>query len=300
MAVGRRSQARLEMLGRREANRRRARANAPYVALAATLLIGASLGVLHNRWRVHKRPDPVLTSVRTALAPVQTATSHAHAALTGSPSRGWQWPWAGGALARENARLQAEVARLKVENEQMRADADEAVRLREAAGFAARQRTPPLVVPVIGLPPSPLFDTLILGRGTRGGLRDAQVVRTPDGLIGQISEAGPISSTLLLLSDPASGVSAYVMRLGDAKPRGVGIVQGQGRNRLLRLDYLRSEDNVRAGDRVVSSGLGGVVPADILIGTIVSVAEDKARALKTAHVRPSAFPYHAREVLVLP
>ncbi len=288
------------MLGRRGANRRRARANAPYVALAATLLIGASLGVLHNRWRVRNRPDPILSSVRTALVPAQSATFRAHSALTGSSSRGWQWPWAGNALARENARLQAEVARLKIANEQMRADANEAVRLREAAGFAARQRKPPLVAPVIGLPPSPLFDTLTLGRGTRGGLREAQVVRTPDGLVGQISEAGPVSSTVLLLSDPGSGVSAYVVRPGEAKPRGVGIAQGQGRNRPLRLDYLRGEDDVRAGDRVVSSGLGGVVPADILIGTVVAVSEDKARALKTAAVRPAAAPHHAREVLVLP
>jgi rod shape-determining protein MreC len=298
MAVGRRSQARLEMLGRRGANRRRARANAPFVALAATLVLGVVVGILHNRSRTHHHSDPVLSSARTALAPVQTATFRAHAAVTGnSLPRGWQWPWAGSALARENARLQAEVARLKVKAEQMRADADEAVRLRAAAGFARKQRKPPLVAPVIGLPPSPLFDTLTLGRG---GLREGQVVRTPDGLIGQIREAGPLSSTVLLLCDPGSGVSAYVVRPGEAKPRGVGIVQGQGRSRPLRLDYLRSEDDVRAGDRVVSSGLGGVVPADIRIGTVVSISEDKARALKTAIVRSSAFPHHAREVLVLP
>lgn len=298
MSVGRRSQARLEMLGRRGANRRRARANAPYVALAATLLMGASLGVLHNRWHAHNQSDPVLSSVRTALVPAQTATFRAHAALTRNSSRGW--PWSGNALIRENRRLKAEVARLKVENEQMRADAEEAIRLREAAGFASRQRTHPFIAPVIGLSPSPLFDTLTLGRGTRDGLREAQVVRTPDGLVGQISVAGPISSTVLLLSDPGSGVSAYVVRPGEAKVRGVGIVQGQGRGRPLRLDYLRSEDDVRAGDRVVSSGLGGVMPADILIGTVVSVSEDKARALKTALVRPAALAQHARDVLVLP
>jgi hypothetical protein len=204
MAVGRRSQARLEMLGRRGANRRRARANAPFVALAATLVLGVVVGILHNRSRTHHHSDPVLSSARTALAPVQTATFRAHAAVTGnSLPRGWQWPWAESALARENARLQAEVARLKVKAEQMRADADEAVRLRAAAGFARKQRKPPLVAPVIGLPPSPLFDTLTLGRG---GLREGQVVRTPDGLIGQISEAGPLSSTVLLLCDPGSGV----------------------------------------------------------------------------------------------
>lgn len=299
MAYGRRSQARLEMLGR-GSDRGRARARAPFVALVVTLALGLCLGALHNRARARGRSDVVLTGVRTALLPVQTATART-GALASRDTSGWQWPWAGRALAKENARLRAEVSRLTLASQQLRADADEAARLRTLAGFGARQRRgAPLVAPVVGLPASPLFDTLTLGRGARGGLKEGQVVRTPEGLVGQISQADPFSATVLLLSDPNSGVSAYVVRPGESRPRGVGIAQGQGRNWPLRLDYLRGTDDVRPGDRVVSSGLGGVVPADISIGIVVSVTEDKPRALKTATVRPDADAHLARELLVLP
>jgi rod shape-determining protein MreC len=66
------------------------------------------------------------------------------------------------------------------------------------------------------------------------------------------------------------------------------------------MEYLRREDDVRPGDRVVSSGMGGVFPPDVAIGTVVSVAEDAPRFLKTARVRPAASLHHAREVFLLP
>jgi rod shape-determining protein MreC len=64
--------------------------------------------------------------------------------------------------------------------------------------------------------------------------------------------------------------------------------------------YLKREDDVRPGDRVVSSGYGGVIPPDIPIGVVASVAEDRARFLKSARVAPAAELDRAREVLVLP
>jgi rod shape-determining protein MreC len=286
----RRAQARLEMLGRRSESRRRAEASAPYIMLAVTLAVALGLGVLHKRREAAHRPDPILSGVRTALYPGQAGMAGVHTIFAG----GLTWPWGGArALADENARLKREVARLQVENQRLQAAVNEVIRLRRALGFIERQRgAPALAAPVIGLSPSPLFDTLTIGRGTRGG------VRPGGGLIGQISEADPFSSQVLLLSDPNSGVSAYVVRNG--KVMGVGIVQGHGRNQPLQLEYLRAEDKIQPGDRVISSGLGGVFPPDILIGAVTSVREDRARALKTATVAPSASPYRAREVLVLP
>jgi rod shape-determining protein MreC len=292
----RRAQARLEMLGRRSESRRRAEASAPYITLAITLALALSLGVLHNRREAAGRPDPILASVRTALYPGQAGATRTRAIFAG----GLNWlPWSSGnrTLADENTRLQQEVARLQIENQRLQSAVEEVIRLRRALGFLERQRGPALAAPVIGLSPSPLFDTLTIGRGTRGGVRPGAIVRTPGGLIGQISGADPFSSQVLLLSDPNSGVSAYVVRNG--KVMGVGIVQGNGRNQPLLLEYLRVEDKVQPGDRVISSGLGGVVPADILIGAVTSVRDDRARALKTATVAPSASPWRAREVLVL-
>jgi len=346
--MGRRSQVRLETLARRSESRRRAQASAPYVTLAVALVLAMAVGLLHNRWRAARRPNPLLTGVRTVLYPGQTTVYRAHTVVLGAGTRiSWQWPWAGHALARENAQLRDRVARLEIENQRLRAAAESAVRLRAALGFIEQKAHPkPIAVPVVGLSASSLFDTLTIGRGTRGGLRERMVVRTANGLVGQISQADPFSSTVLLLGDTNSGVSGYVVRPakpipapktpGPAAPAatppasssssapataanagsgaapaealvpeggrvyGVGIVQGRGRNKPLQMDYLRLEDDIRVGDRVISSGLGGVVPADIPIGTIIAVREEKARALKTAIVAPAARAHHAREVLVLP
>jgi rod shape-determining protein MreC len=123
------------------------------------------------------------------------------------------------------------------------------------------------------------------------------VVRTPDGLIGQVSEVSALSSQVMLLTDADSGVGAMVVREG--KVRGVGIVQGGGRARPLEIIYLKREDDIRPGDRVVSSGYGGIVPADIPIGTITSIREDAAKFLKSGYLRPAAALERAREVLLL-
>jgi rod shape-determining protein MreC len=125
------------------------------------------------------------------------------------------------------------------------------------------------------------------------------IVRTPDGLVGQVFAVNAISSQVMLLTDLDSRVSAVIYRNG--KPLGyVGIVQGMGRGEALEMVYLRREDDVRPGDTVVSSGYGGVVPPDIRIGTVTGVLEDRPRFLKSARIAPAAAqPGNLREVLVL-
>lgn len=285
----RRAQARLEMLERRSGYRRQAALLAPYLTLSFLLFLSVGLGILHNRWRAHHRPDPILTGIRTLLYPVQ----YGAARLAG----GWTMLWSGGKLARENARLRAEVARLTMENQNLQAAAAETVRLRAALDFAQRKGSTLVPAEVIGLPASSHADIITIARGARGGIREGMVVRTPEGLLGQVSEVSPFSSQVMLLNDASSGVSARVVR--DGQVQGIGIVQGGGRDRPLQLEYLRQEDDIRPGDKVVSSGLGGVVSPDIPIGTVVSVADDKARALKAARVAPAAQGRRAREVFVL-
>jgi rod shape-determining protein MreC len=267
----------------------------PFVLLAITLSLGLGLGILHNRWQAKGRPDPLIAAIATFVFPFQSGTAHVEASLLFS----WDWLFAGRQISEENARLTAENARLRLENESLRAKADEADRLRAALKFVEAQKKTPMIASIIGWLPSPHFDSITIGRGTRDGVRMQSIVRTADGLVGQVFAANAISSQVMLLTDLDSRVSAMIYRNG--KPLGyVGIVQGMGRGEPLEMVYLRREDDVRPGDAVVSSGYGGVIPPDIRIGTVTAVQEDRPRFLKSARVAPAApQPGNLREVLVL-
>ena len=288
-----RSRIRLEQLSRKEDYLRRAASAAPYTFLAITLGLSILLGVLHNRWRAAHRPDPVLAGVRTVVFPFQYVLAQAEGAF----SSAWSSLFAGRRLQEENEQLRKEIARLKLESQALRTDVGEVARLRAALEFKQKTRRPLLAAEVIGLRPSPLFDTINIARGARDGVRVGMVVRTPDGLLGQVSDVAPLSSTVMLLTDASSGVGAMVVRRG--KVQSVGIVEGRGRGQALEMVYMKQDDPIWPGDAIFSSGYGGVVPADIPIGKIVSVTEDRARFLKSARVAPAAALHRAREVLLL-
>ena len=288
-----RHRARLETLERKDRYRRRVEPVAPFLVLAVTLAVGVTLGVLHNRWRAQNRPDPVLAGVRLAIFPFQYAGARAGGVF----STVGDWLFGGKRLSDQNRRLRAEIARLKQENQALRADAAEAARLREQLGFSQKVGRPLLAAQVIGQFTSPLFDTITVARGARDGVTLSMVARTPDGLVGQVSDVSALSSQVLLLTDANSGVGGMVVRGG--KIQGVGIVQGGGRTRPLQIVYLKREDDIRIGDLVVSSGYGGVVPANIPVGRVTAVAEDRARFLKSAQIRPATALLNAREVFLL-
>ncbi len=181
-----RSRDRLQALGRSPRSRRAleapdyGRRTSPYLILALTLLLGAGLGAAHNRWRAGGRPDPLLAGIRAALFPFQFALARTGSSLSTARS----WFLAGKRLETENARLRSEVARLRMENQDLQAAAGEAARLRAGLGFAEKKRHRLLPAEVIGRDPSALFDTLILARGARDGVDGGTVGRTPDGLVG--------------------------------------------------------------------------------------------------------------------
>ena len=163
---------------------------------------------------------------------------------------------------------------------------------------AGQKNVQTIAAPVIAWLPSRSFDTLTIGAGTRSGVRQKSVVRTPAGLVGQVIEAAPLSSNVLLLTDVQSGVGGLVKRSGKTKSD--GIVQGTGRGRLLEMVDLKHEDDVVKGDVVVSSGYGGVIPPGLPIGIVQSVSEDTTHYLKVALIAPFAPPPgDLRDVLII-
>ncbi len=187
-------------------------------------------------------------------------------------------------LAAEVADLRQEVARLRLLEDRTPLLEAENNRLREALGF--QQQTPFRVVAarVIRRQPSTWWQTVIIDRGDEEGIGVQLPVVAGRGLVGKVDQPLSGTSTVILLTDEACQVSARVAGTGE-----VGILSGQRgspeSDPLLRLRYLSKDAAVRPGMEVYSTGRGGIFPANLLLGTVVSFESGSYDA--EALVRPS-------------
>jgi len=279
--------------------RRPERDNRPFwIVLTLALLLCAGFVFVHRAAARQGRPDPILGGARDlVLVPVQTGFTRT--------ARWWRNAvpplFAGPRLARENTRLQAETLALRDQVTQLQAARAENDRLRLALGFQRRSSRKLLAAEVLTLKPSSQTDTLTLNRGSRDHVHSRTVVLAPNGaVVGQVLEASPFSCTVLMVSDPGSGVSAQITdRVAPGALPPLGICSGSDSG-LLRLIDLPQTALVKPGDTVTTSGQGGVYPMGLPLGKVVSVTKDKARSLQTALVRPAADFNHLDTAFLLP
>ena len=143
---------------------------------------------------------------------------------------------------------------------------------------------------VINRNPTSWYRTLTLNRGSKDGVVANAPVIGALGLIGKVVSVSPTTSEVLLILDGEGQVSALVR---NSTGNGTfGIVQGNYK-RSSRLNVegnlqmlFRREDNVNAGELVLTAGAGGVYPADIPIGKVVEIRLDPTGLLKTAFIEP--------------
>ena len=143
---------------------------------------------------------------------------------------------------------------------------------------------------VINRNPTSWYRTLTLNRGSKDGIVANDPVIGALGLIGKVASVSSTTSEVLLILDGEGQVSAQVRN--SAGHGTFGIVQGNY-NRSSRLTaegnlqmLFRREDNVNAGDLVLTAGVGGVYPQDIPIGKVVKIELDPTGLLKTAFIEP--------------
>lgn len=234
--------------------------------LAAALLILLNLPGAASR--------AVKTAVREAAAPLQALWADvALRAREGAATvRGL------GGLAGRNRELEAELLLLRGENRELQVFREENEQLRLLLGYPARTPRSLIAAEIISRDASGWWQSLRLGRGARDGLAAGRAVVTPDGLVGRTLEVTPRTAEVLLLTDPSSRIAAEVPRAGA-----FGIVSGQGVRAdgrvTLRMDYLDRHREVRPGDAVVTSGLGGVFPRGLLIGHVGAADHANPEAL---------------------
>ena len=238
------------------------RALALLVAVGGVCLL---LLTLQTRGHGHRAAD-ALALVTT---PVQLGLAKVHRGAFGLWSTYLDWK----NVRAENRRLRDEIQQLRVDALRVNETSDENARLRRL--LSLREQLPMTTLPgeVIAREWGGWIRSLTVNRGRGDQVVRLTAVISPDGLVGRVVDVRPGVSIVQVLTDPASSLSAHVVRTRTA-----GLVEGDPKGNI-RLKFMaRDGAGIQAGDLVVTSGLGGLFPRGIPIGR-VSAIDDRGSAL---------------------
>ena len=192
------------------------------------------------------------------------------------------------AYAKITPRVAVDTENYKKENEQLR-------KLLELKDTYPSKKT--VAANVVTMDIGNAGHTLTIDKGTAHGIRKNSIALTYDGLVGVVCEAGRNYSKIRTITDAASSISGMCVRCGE-----IGIVQGKNtvnsRNKC-SVNYLDKESKIVVGDIIETSGVGGICPKGILIGTVIKTNEDKRNLTASAQIKTSVDLSSITTVLVL-
>ncbi|MDZ7644768.1 MAG: rod shape-determining protein MreC [Woeseiaceae bacterium] len=235
-----------------------------------------------------------LDAVRKAIG----ATVYPLRVVVDAPVSMWQWLQATtesrNDLLLENSRLHAErlltharlqrYAALEAENERLRAMLDATSRVTDRVRVAG----------IMSVSSNPFRHAIVIDKGHRDDVYDGQALIDADGVVGQVIEAGLLSSQALLISDPDHALPVEVNRNGLRT-----IAFGTGEYDRLDLQYLPNNADIEVGDLLVTSGLGGTFPAGYPVAVVDSVERLPQEPFARVSARPSAALNQVREIMLI-
>jgi len=185
-------------------------------------------------------------------------------------------------LIEQNREYERIIAQMQVELVELREIATDYDRLAQIVDYKTRHPTQNLVTAdVIARDTSSYLRWIIINRGTRDGIQTGNPVITDLGLVGRVERVTANEAWIRLVNDPASAIDA---RLQTARAPGTIIGELQG---TLRMENIPQSAVVESGDLVLTSGLGGTFPPDIVIGQVTTVTKRQAQLFQQAEVRPT-------------
>jgi rod shape-determining protein MreC len=196
-------------------------------------------------------------------------------------------------LEEENRRLKKKNDLLANQLAQYQEGYLEALRLRKMLSIRERPDTAPVIAEVIGQEQSSIFKSILINKGTAHGLIVGFPVLNDQGVIGRITECSWHVSRVMLIVDKSSNVSALLQG-----GRTHGVLQGDGAAGC-RLKYIPGTEEVRIGDAVISSGLGGVFPKGIILGSVTAIDKRDGGLFQRIDVQPSVDFSKLEEIVVL-
>jgi rod shape-determining protein MreC len=240
-----------------------------------------------------KRGVPVLEAVTFGMfAEVQRGATSAVASVR----EGWENYFALQQIRRDNERLRAEVAQLRIGLQQERALAQQSRSFQQLLELKSAIALESTAAAVIGGAADPNFHSLTIDKGTQDGLRQDMAVISPEGVVGRIIAPAARASKVQLLIDRSAAAGVMVER-----SRVQGLATGVGTERLefgIQLEYIPGTADVQVGDRVVTSGIDGIYPKGFLVGEIESIERSSDTTFSGVRIRP-AVNYSALETVLV-
>lgn len=226
-------------------------------------------------------PSRVAAPVRARLAQALSPLVRFEHGVLGLPAD-LRMTWASRrSLEEKNAILRRQFEELQGQVTALRGLKEENMRLHRLLEF--RETGPLRLLPaeVVGRDTRQWYSSIVIDKGTRLGVLPDMPVVAEGGLVGKVLESAPDVSTVLLVVDRRSRVGGVVERT-----RETGVAGGSSFN-TLRLEYLPRRCDAKPGDRVVTSGLGGVYPRGLVLGDVISVYDAESGLASCADISPS-------------
>ncbi|MCK6583553.1 MAG: rod shape-determining protein MreC [Anaerolineales bacterium] len=197
-------------------------------------------------------------------------------------------------LRQRNAELEAQVSQLQAQLIELQQRVNETEILAALVDFSrSNPESTYKAASVIGRDPSPFLHYIIINRGSNDDIRRGMPVVTNQGLVGRIDAVIADAARVQLVTDPASSVNVYLQN-ADTSAVLYGSVTGD-----ISLDLISQNVTVEAGDLILTSGLGGGYPADLIIGQVVTVRALEFELFQQATVQPAVDFSRLEIVLVI-
>ena len=234
--------------------------------------------------------DPVRQGLATVLYPFQRVVM--------APRDGvqtvYEWINAANLIRSENEALQRQRIELSQVASHAAQLAAENGQLRRLLGVTGTTAQPAVVVEVLYEPPNSFHQRLVFNKGSRDGIEAGMPVIDEGGVVGQIIRVTPVTAEAALVTDKEVSIPVQILR------NGLGlIVFGGDQPGNMEVRYLAADADIREGDTIVTSGVGGLFPAGLPVAQVRSVDRDTASGFARAVVEPLAHPERYRHFLVL-
>jgi rod shape-determining protein MreC len=205
-----------------------------------------------------------------------------------------EWFKTQNSLVAENQRLKEQQRLLNARLQKTEVLQEENSRLRKLLGSARKVADDVIVAELLAVDQNPYRQLIELNKGSLDGIHDGQAVIDEHGVMGQVIHVTPNSSTVMLISDPEHAIPVQFINSGLRS-----VAFGNGSTEQLELRFLPATAEIKVGDKLVTSGLGGRFPADYPVATVSEIKLDKTHGFVSALARPEARLDSSREVLVI-
>ncbi|MBT7521291.1 MAG: rod shape-determining protein MreC [Nitrospina sp.] len=159
--------------------------------------------------------------------------------------------------------------------------------------FLDKDERPFVIAKVIGYDATQWSKVIFINRGTNHKVQKNSSVMNNAGVIGHVIHSSPNSSKVLLITDSRSAVDSLFQETRES-----GITVGTGEN-ICEMKFVPISAKINLGDKVISSGLGGVFPKGLVVGRVVDIVKQSQELFQDIMVEPSADLSNIEEVIIL-